>query len=119
VAGASNWHMATDKVEWHYHRWITGRTFLIWICDGTFDSRELLNPEGHAFAEDYYDHYLSDFSELFAAEYANPYLVRNSRRSARRAGSGGAGDGDDGRRGIVRMPNYIDAISGCVILSVC
>jgi hypothetical protein len=57
------------------HRRISGRAFILWFCDGVFDSPEHLNNQGHAFAESYYDRYMEDFGNLFAREYPTPYHV--------------------------------------------
>jgi hypothetical protein len=60
-------------------RLISGRTYLIWFSDYAFVSQDLLDEEGHAFAEAFYDGYLGEYDRLFQGRHASIYHVPYSR----------------------------------------
>jgi hypothetical protein len=62
---------------------ISGRAFILWFCDGAFSSGDHLNSIGDAFAESYYEQFLTDFEALFPEGYRVGYSRRHRARMAR------------------------------------
>lgn len=69
-----DWSTPAQQVR---NREISGRTFLLELCDGKLFT-EMLTEDGAAFADWYYDQYLEDCQRVLSKDLESDYLVEDT-----------------------------------------
>jgi len=80
LVGETHLEESQEEIQLLKDRKVTGRDFLIEVCDEKFWEEDL-NPEGQAFTEYYYENgavYFADYTEILAKNLASIYHVKNT-----------------------------------------